>query len=121
MGKFERHKRSHRLGHDHAQRDADGKLEVSVEREQDHENQYESEGADQRELRSGLQKLAILSAPGKLVTLGESYRFVHRRLSILHSAGEVAAFDTVLHSDVAGIVFPVNEGCTISLGDVGQL
>ena len=96
-------------------------LEVSIEGEQDHENQHQSQWADEGKLRSGFQKLAVLSAPCQLVTLREGHGFAHSGLAVLDSACQVTTFDAVLDADVSGIVLAINERGAIPLGDASQL
>ena len=46
---------------------------------------------------------------------------LHCRLAVSHRPLQIAAFDAVLHSDVAGIVFAINKRRAVSLADSGQL
>ena len=85
------------------------KLEVSVERKQDHENQPESEGNNEIHLRPGFEELAVFAAPRHLVALWQSHGFVHCGLAVAHRPLQVTAFDAVLHPDVAGVIFPINK------------
>ena len=118
---LERNQRAHRFGHDHAQRDGDGKFEVSVERKQDHENQHHGQRANEVHLRFGLEKLAVFAAPCHPVALRQGHGLLHRRLAIAHRALQVAPLDAVLHADVARVIFAINKGRAISLGNVGEL
>ena len=70
MRELERDQRADWFSHDHAQRDGHRELEVAVEREQDHEDQAHSRGADKIHLRLGLEKLGVLATPIQRVALG---------------------------------------------------
>ena len=63
MGEFERHQRAHRLGHEHAQGDADRKLEVPVEGKQDHENQPEGERTNEVRAATWLRETGCTPRP----------------------------------------------------------
>src|SRR5579872_3167648 len=121
MRKFESDQRAYRFGHDDAQRDADGKFQISIQREQNHKNQDDRQGANEGKLRLRLQELAVLAAPFQAVALRQGDGFADRGLTIAHRALKIATFDGILHADVAGIVFAVDERRAISLLDAGQL
>src|ERR1700674_741706 len=109
MRELQRHQCADWLGHDHAQSDSHGELKVSIQREQNHENQYHRERADDRQLRSGLDQLAVLTTPAQPVVLGQGNSFVDGLLAFFHGALQIASFDAVLHSDVARVVFTINK------------
>ncbi len=44
-----------------------------------------------------------------VITLRQSHGLVHGGFAFIHGAGQVASFDAVLHSDVAGVVFAINK------------
>ncbi len=64
---------------------------------------------------------AVLAAPIQPVSLGQSNGFIDRILAFPHGALQVAAFDAVLHADIARVVFAINKRCAVALADVGQL
>ena len=78
-------------------------------------------GSDEIHLRPCFEKLAVLATPGHAVALRQFHHFVDGRLAIADGALQIAALDAVLHADVARIVFAVNEGRAVALGDVREL
>src|SRR5690242_14970770 len=121
MRKFQRDKRADGLGHHHFQRNDHRKLEVAVKREEDQENQQHGQRPDDVELRLGFEKLAVLAAPIEVVTLWKCDRLFDRVLPGINDALEVAAFHRKLNSNVARIVFTIDEGSSRSLLDAGEL
>ena len=99
----------------YAERDGDGEFEVSVEREQDHEDQHHGQGTDEVHLRSWLRGTGCIRRPIHAVALRQGDGFLDRGLAVVHGTLQVAAFDAVLHADVARIIFAINEGCAVSL------
>src|ERR1035438_6900382 len=121
MGEFQGNQRADRLGHNDAEGNGYGKFEISVERKQDHENQNYGERADKEHLRFRFEELAVLAAPRHGVTLRQGHGLFHRRLSVLHSALQIAPFDAVLNADVTRVIFTVNKGCAVPLRNIGKL
>src|SRR5579863_1759754 len=121
MREFQRNQRSHWFGHDDAQGNGDRKFEVSVKRKQDHENQHYGERADEIHLRLRLEKLAVFPAPFHPVTLRQGHDFLDRGLAVLHRPFQITSLHAVLHADIAGVVFAIDERRAASLADTGEL
>src|SRR5207248_3061622 len=70
VSKLQGNQSADRLGEHNTERNGNGKFEISVEREKNHENQKYGERADEIELRLGLKEFAVFTAPFHAVTLG---------------------------------------------------
>src|SRR5271155_3553346 len=120
--KFQRDERAHRLRHDHTQRDSHREFEIAIERKEDHENQQHCERADDQKLLLGFNEFAVFAAPAEAVARRQ--RFFHVRdgpLAVFYGAGQIAAFDAVLHADVARLIFAINEGRAVAFANIGKL
>ena len=118
---FQRNQRAHRFGHDYAQGNGDGEFEISVERKQDHENQHYGQWTNKVHLRFGLEKLAVFAAPFHPVALRQCHGLLDCCLGVSYRPLQITPLDAVLHADVAGVVFAINKGRTVSLADIGEL
>src|ERR1700722_10074376 len=121
MSELQRDQGAHWLCHDHAQGDSDGEFEISVESEQDHENQDDCQRADKVHLRFGFEELAIFASPLHAIALRQVHGLFDCLLSAAHGALKVAAFDAVLDADVTRVVLAINKGSAVALGYICEL
>src|SRR6202041_1611226 len=121
MRELQRHQSTHWFSHDHTQSDGDGKFEISVEGKQDHENQDYGQGTNNVHLRSGLQKLAVFAARLHRVALGQPHPLLDSGWAVSHRPLQTKTPHTVLPTDVAGVLFAINKGGAVPLGDIGEL
>src|SRR5208282_2358883 len=97
-------------------------LEITVQREQDHEDQEQRERPDDLHLVFGFEEFAVLAAPRQPVALRQRFLNVgDRALAVRDGSLKVASLDAVLHADVPGIVFAIDERRTTLLADVREL
>ncbi len=99
-----------------------GEFEVAVERKQNHENDEQSERADQLHLVFGFEEFAVFAAPAEPIA-GRQGLFDVRNgaLSVGHGALQIAAFDAVLHADIARVVFAIDKRCAAGLVNIREL
>src|SRR6185437_15425135 len=96
-------------------------FEVVIERKEDHENDQHGKRADVFHLVFCMKKLAVFSAPGKVITGGQGFADIGDRfLAGDYGTGEVTALDAVLHADVTRVVFAIDERRSGSLMNIGE-
>src|SRR5580692_149172 len=106
---LQRDQSADRFGEYNAEGDSSRKLEIAVEREEDHEDQENRKRADDEELRFGVQQFAILAAPVEAVTFGEIHFIGDGLLARLDDAFEIPSLNRKLDANVARIVFAIDE------------
>jgi len=109
MGEFESDECADGFGEDNAECDGDRKFQVTLQREQNHENEKYGQRADEIELRFGFEQFAIFAAPFHAIALGQADGVGNILLALLDDSFEIASFHGKLNSDVARVIFAIDE------------